>query len=182
MEIENIIEEIICFLEKQIDKSENLPLFSHSNFKSIVQQQSQMEKDELEEEKELEIEQEMREEIYQWIQLHIQEYPLGISKSSYYQDVTQAILEAVYPLWEKENFITQYWKEEDIGQIIYEMVCQFCPKRYTITSMTLETPPTESDLQIWQQKIKILETLDEQNPKQGSTAWLRQRYDMITEG
>jgi hypothetical protein len=181
MEIENIIEEIICFLEKQIDKSENLPLFSHSNFKpdSMVQQ-PQMEKDDPEEEEQEEIEQEMRQEIYHLIQLHIQEYPLGLSKPSYYQDVTQSILEAVYPLWEKEKFITQYWKEEDIGQIIYEMVCQFCPKRYTITSMTPETPPTETELQIWQHKIKTLETLDEQNPKQGSTAWLRQRYDMIT--
>jgi hypothetical protein len=180
MEIENIIEEIICFLEKPIEKSENLPLFSHSDFKL----QPQMEKDdpekEEEHEQEQEIEQEMRQEIYHLIQLHIQEYPLGLSKSSYYQDTTQAILEAVYPLWEKEKFITQYWKEEDIGQIIYEMVCQFCPKRYTITSMAPETPPSESDLQIWQQKIKTLETLDEQNPKQGSTAWLRQRYDMIT--
>ena len=127
-----------------------------------------------------EIEQEMRQEIYHLIQLHLQEYPLGVSKPSYYQDTTQAILEAVYPLWEKEEFIRAHWKEEDIGQIIYEMVCEFCPKRYTITSMAPDTPPTESDLQIWQQKIKTLEILDEQNPKQGSTAWLRQRYNMIT--
>ena len=112
MEIESIIEEIICFLEKQIDKSENLPPFSHSNFKLQQQQpQSQMEKDDSEEE-EQEIEQEMRQEIYHLIQLHIQEFPLGLSKSSYYQDVTQAILEAVYPLWEKEKFITKYWKKK----------------------------------------------------------------------
>ena len=128
-----------------------------------------------------EIEQEMRQEIYHLIQLHLQEYQLGVSKPSYYQDTTQAILEAVYPLWEKEEFIRAHWKEEDIGQIIYEMVCEFCPQRYTPFSDLPETqPPTESDLQIWQQKIKILEILDEQNPKQGSTAWLRQRYNMIT--
>ena len=128
-----------------------------------------------------EIEQEMRQEIYHLIQLHLQEYPLGVSKPSYYQETTQAILEAIYPLWEKEEFIRAHWKEEDIGQIIYEMVCEFCPARYTPFSDLPETqPPTESDLQIWQQKIKTLETLDEQNPKQGSTAWLRQRYNMIT--
>ena len=131
-----------------------------------------------------EIEQEMRQEIYYLIQLHLQEYPLGLSKSSYYQDTTQAILEAVYPLWEKEEFIRDHWKEEDIGQIIYEMVCEFCPARYTPFSLPSQyepdTPPTETDLQIWQQKIKNLEILDEQNPKQGSTAWLRQRYNMIT--
>jgi hypothetical protein len=132
-----------------------------------------------------EIEQEMRQEIYYLIQLHLQEYPLGVSKSSYYQDTTQAILEAVYPLWEKEEFIRDHWKEEDIGQIIYEMVCEFCPARYTPFSdlpsqYEPDTPPTETDLQIWQQKIKTLEILDEQNPKQGSTAWLRQRYNMIT--
>jgi hypothetical protein len=132
-----------------------------------------------------EIEQEMRQEIYYLIQLHLQEYPLGVSKSSYYQDTTQAILEVVYPLWEKEEFIRDHWKEEDIGQIIYEMVCEFCPARYTPFSdlpsqYEPDTPPTETDLQIWQQKIKTLEILDEQNPKQGSTAWLRQRYNMIT--
>jgi len=131
-----------------------------------------------------EIEQEMRQEIYHLIQLHLQEYPLGISKSSYYQDTTQAILEAMYPLWEKEEFIHAHWKEEDIGQIIYEMVCEFCPQRYIPFSLPSQyepdTPPTESELQLWQQKIKTLEILDEQNPKQGSTAWLRQRYNMIT--
>ena len=183
MEIENIIEEIICFLEKQIENPENLPPFSHPNLKPIVQSQPLMEKDDPEEENEQEeIEQEMRQEIYHLIQLHIQEYPLGLSKPSYYQDVTQAILEAVYPQWEKEEFIKIHWKEEDIGQIIYEMVCQFCPKRYSIIPITPQNPlcETETELQIWQQKIKTLEILDEQNPKQGSTAWLRQRYDMIT--
>ena len=69
-----------------------------------------------------EIEQEMRQEIYHLIQLHLQVYQLGVSTPSYYQDTTQAILDAVYPLWEKEEFIRVHWKEEDIGQIIYEMV------------------------------------------------------------
>ena len=159
MEIESVIEELIQILE-----TPETPETPYS---------------------ENEIEQEMRQEIYHLIQLHLQEYPLGLSKSSYYQDTTQAILEAVYPLWEKEEFICDHWKEEDIGQIIYEMVCEFCPARYTPFSdlpsqYEPDTPPTESDLQIWQQKIKTLEILDEQNPKQGSTAWLRQRYNMIT--
>lgn len=158
MEIETVIEEMIQILESPETLETTYP--------------------------EEEIEQEMRQEIYHLIQLHIQEYPLGVSKPSYYQDTTQAILEAVYPLWEKEEFICAHWKEEDIGQIIYEMVCEFCPKRYTPFSLPSQyepdTPPTESDLQHWQQKIKTLETLDEQNPKQGSTAWLRQRYNMIT--
>ena len=159
MEIESVIEELIQILETPETPEPPYP--------------------------ENEIEQEMRQEIYHLIQLHLQEYPLGLSKSSYYQDTTQAILEAVYPLWEKEEFIRDHWKEEDIGQIIYEMVCEFCPARYTPFSdlpsqYEPDTPPTESDLQIWQQKIKTLEILDEQNPKQGSTAWLRQRYNMIT--
>ena len=159
MEIESVIEELIQILETPETPE---PPYSEN-----------------------EIEQEMRQEIYHLIQLHLQEYPLGLSKPSYYQDTTQAILEAVYPLWEKEEFIRDHWKEEDIGQIIYEMVCEFCPARYTPFSdlpsqYEPDTPPTESDLQIWQQKIKTLEILDEQNPKQGSTAWLRQRYNMIT--
>ena len=159
MEIESVIEELIQILETPETPEPPYP--------------------------ENEIEQEMRQEIYHLIQLHLQEYPLGLSKPSYYQDTTQAILEAVYPLWEKEEFIRDHWKEEDIGQIIYEMVCEFCPARYTPFSdlpsqYEPDTPPTESDLQIWQQKIKTLEILDEQNPKQGSTAWLRQRYNMIT--
>ena len=162
MEIESVIEELIQILEtSETPETPETPY------------------------PENEIEQEMRQEIYHLIQLHLQEYPLGLSKPSYYQDTTQAILEVVYPLWEKEEFIRDHWKEEDIGQIIYEMVCEFCPARYTPFSdlpsqYEPDTPPTESDLQIWQQKIKTLEILDEQNPKQGSTAWLRQRYNMIT--
>jgi len=172
MEIETLIEEMIQILETpetpQTPQTPETPQTPQTPYH------------------EDEIEQEMRQEIYHLIQLHLQEYPLGLSKSSYYQDTTQAILEAVYPLWEKEEFIHTHWKEEDIGQIIYEMVCEFCPARYTPFSdlpsqYEPETqPPTETDLQIWQQKIKTLEILDEQNPKQGSTAWLRQRYNMIT--
>ena len=158
MEIESVIEELIQILETPETPE---PPYSEN-----------------------EIEQEMRQEIYHLIQLHLQEYPLGLSKPSYYQDTTQAILEALYPLWEKEEFIRDHWKEEDIGQIIYEMVCDFCPARYTPFSLPSQyepdAPPSESDLQLWQQKIKTLEILDEQNPKQGSTAWLRQRYNMIT--
>jgi len=162
MEIESVIEELIQILETSETPETPEPPYPEN-----------------------EIEQEMRQEIYHLIQLHLQEYPLGLSKPSYYQDTTQAILEAVYPLWEKEEFIRDHWKEEDIGQIIYEMVCEFCPARYTPFSdlpsqYEPDTPPTESDLQRWQQKIKTLEILDEQNPKQGSTAWLRQRYNMIT--
>ena len=172
MEVENIvgkiIEEIIFSLENPMS-----PLFS-----SIVS--------EPEEEPFIydpqETEEFLREEIFQWIQLYQQEFPLTLSKPSYYQDVTQSILETVYPQWEKELFIQELGKEEDIGQIIYEMVCQFCPQRYSIFSPTAPEDAYQytQALQTWQQKVQTLQRLDEQNPKQGSTAWLKQRYDMIT--
>lgn len=129
-----------------------------------------------------ETEEYLREEIFQWIQLYQQEYPLSLSKPSYYQDATQSILEAVYPQWEKEPFIQEIGTEEDIGQIIYEMVCQFCPKRYSIFQPITPEDPDQytQQLKTWQEKVQTLQILDAQNPKQGTTAWLKQRYNMIT--
>jgi hypothetical protein len=173
MEIENIvekiIEEIIVFLETPMP-----PSFSLSISEQELEEPFSYDPQETEEY--------LREEIFQWIQLYQQEYSLTLSKPSYYQDITQAILEAVYPLWEKEPFIQEFGSEEDIGQIIYEMVCQFCPKRYSLFSPIAPEDPCEyvQAMKTWQQKVQTLQQLDEQNPKQGTTAWLKQRYNMIT--
>jgi len=173
MEVENIVgkilEEILVFLESPMTPSFSTPVFEPKEEEPFAYEHQ-------------ETEEYLREEIFQWIQLYQQEFPLTLSKPSYYHDITQAILEVVYPQWEKEPFIQEFATEEDIGQIIYEMVCQFCPKRYSLFSPTAPEDPHQykQALETWQQKFQTLQQVDEQNPKQGTTAWLKQRYNMIT--
>ena len=161
---------------------QNLPLFPHPNLaiEDFPEEEEEDESNNIYSPQETE--DYMREEIYQWIRLYQQEFPLTLSKPSYNLDATQAILDAVYPRWETESFIQELGKEEDIGQIIYEMVCEFCPQRYSLFSPTAPEEPVEyiREIQTWQQKVQKLQQLDAQNPKQGTTAWLKQRYDMIT--
>jgi len=177
MEVENIVEKII---EDMIVFLETPMTLSETDSKQEQEQEQEQNQDEFYDDQETE--EYLREEIFQWIQLYQQEYPQTLSKPSYYQDMTQAILEAIYPLWEKEPFIQEFGSEEDIGQLIYEMVCHFCPKRYSLFSPTAPEDPNEyaQALETWQQKVQTLQYLDQQNPKQGTTAWLKQRYNMIT--
>ena len=150
----------------------------------------------------------LQEEVIYWAKEYMQENPLILAKTNYLEEIINAIYNVVQHHWQ-EFGIFDSWSEEEALSFIRYHTKENTPKRYyarssfphndyvddydsSCTNTNTPSSPNshtqesqhqhqnQNHIQQAQQRVKELQEIDKQNPKQGTKEWLNQRHNMIT--